>query len=103
MMVALKTAGAMDGAQVERRVVPLEPRAVPPACARGEAGSACWHRPYLHYQYQRASKTSRTSARFRPGVPPRRRRRAAWAPPTTVEAGDGGGGERAMPAASDNG
>ena len=35
MMVALKTAGAMDGAQVERRVGQLEPRAVPPACARG--------------------------------------------------------------------
>jgi len=35
MMVALKTAGAMDGAQVERRVVPLDPRAVPLACARG--------------------------------------------------------------------
>ena len=35
MMVALKTAGAMDGAQVERRVGPLDPRAVPLACARG--------------------------------------------------------------------
>ena len=28
MMVAFKTAGALDGAQVERRVAPLEPRAV---------------------------------------------------------------------------
>ena len=28
MMVAFKTAGVLDGAQVERRVVPLEPRAV---------------------------------------------------------------------------
>ena len=26
MMVAFKTAGALDGAQVERRVAPLEPR-----------------------------------------------------------------------------
>ena len=28
MMVAFKTAGVLDGAQVERRVAPLEPRAV---------------------------------------------------------------------------
>ena len=38
MMVAFKTAGALDGAQVERRVAPLEPRAV--ACERGVAGLA---------------------------------------------------------------
>ena len=40
MMVEFKTAGALDGAQVERRVAPLLSRAV--ACARGRVAGSAW-------------------------------------------------------------
>ena len=104
MMVPFTTAGALDGAQVERRVAPLEPRAVAAGLrTRGWRGRRAGTGPTYTLGTKGPPRRrapvrgfARACRRHEDGVPPGRRR-------STVEASDGGGGERATPAASDNG